>query len=230
MHDADWNLVQIGMKQNWKNCPKPSWGSLEAWFWIVLIIGIIPLIQNSHFTWNMSNFTVFKENACKNTNTASKIHDFFKIFENTQILVFLIFFLWVTSKIRLRETLTKVLDNIFQICFITIWSKFQSVSCINFHLMNVHAQNDQNAAKFSILNKSYPKWEKNKIFEIWAHNTYFVSDRHNTNMKNVLWNLKKLFRQVVNTYEHFEGVKNLKFVKYLKFLFWFDLLHTFRFF
>ena len=67
--------------------------------------------------------------------------------------------------------------------------------------------------------------QKNKIFEIWAHNTYFVSDRHNTNMKNVLWNLKKLFRQVVNTSEHFEGVKNLKFVKYLKFLFWFDLLN-----
>ena len=66
--------------------------------------------------------------------------------------------------------------------------------------------------------------KKNKIFEIWAHNTYFVSDRHNTKMKNVLWNLKMLFRQVVNTYEHFEGVKNLKFVKHLKFLFWFDLL------
>ena len=75
-----------------------------------------------------------------------------------------------------------------------------------------------------MLNKSHLKWEKNNIFEIWAHNTYFVSDRHNTNMKSVLWNLKKLFRQVVNTYEHFEDVKNLKFVKYLKFLFLFDLL------
>ena len=120
---------------------------------------------SNSFLCLISVVSFFKENSCKNTNIASKIHDFFKIFENTQIWVFLIFFLWVTSKIGLRETLTKVLDNFFQICFIPIWSKFQSASCINFHLKNVHTRNDQNAAKFWILLKQIPpKMSKKQDF------------------------------------------------------------------
>ena len=36
-----------------------------------------------------------------------------------------------------------------------------------------------------------------------AHNTYIALDRHNTGMKNVLWDFKKLFMAVANTFEEF---------------------------
>ena len=61
----------------------------------------------------------------------------------------------IKAKIGLRENLNKVLEKIFDFCFIAVWKIFFAESCINFYskvspLKLAHKeQNDQSLTKYS---------------------------------------------------------------------------------